>query len=201
MTAQNRKAIVNQSSAATALTEIYNSETELAVWQRQPDPKISAYAASLVDSQSSFRGLSARLELNEIESYLSNKLPLGPGRQEMIDDLLLVSDMFSCLFELEVIGMRLVKLEKSMCPKLHCDQVPCRLLLSYCGAGTEYSLLPKSALHSQSDQAQLHNLPLFAVALLKGQTWDEANEHGLLHRSPTSDEVYPRLILSLDFAS
>ncbi|GDY26635.1 hypothetical protein AHAT_25250 [Agarivorans sp. Toyoura001] len=193
--------VVNTGATAQALTEIYSSQTELAVWQRQPDPQIAEYAASLVDEQSTFRGISARLNTNEVASYISEKLPPGTGRQAMIDDLVLVCDMFSCLFELDVIGMRLVKLEQTMCPKLHCDQVPCRLLLSYLGAGTQYSVLPKSRLAEQPSQPPLQDLPLFAVALLKGQAWDEESEHGLMHRSPTSDEVYPRLLLSVDFAS
>ncbi len=200
MTPAQNQTIVHSGATAQVLTHIYDTQTELAVWQRDSDPELERYALSVVNSERPFRGINASLHIDEIASYINEKLPQGQGRQAMINDLLLLCDMFSCLFELDYIGMRLVKLEQTMCPKLHCDKVPCRLLLSYLGAATQYSVLPQSKLAEQSTQPPLDSIPLHAVALLKGQAWDETNQHGLLHRSPVSEEVYPRLMLSLDFA-
>ncbi|WP_432454670.1 MULTISPECIES: DUF1826 domain-containing protein [unclassified Agarivorans] len=202
MNAQISDTLTSKANTPEVLTEIYDSKRELTVWLRDTDSDILDYAQTLVASHSMFRGITARLSVGEVSDYMSQKLPAGPGRAALIEDLVLICDMFSCLFELEHIGLRLVKLEQSMCPKFHCDQVPCRLLVSYLGAGTEYrDLASRNGSSSPTEAPAVHNIPLFAVALLKGQGWEDDSEHGLFHRSPTSNELYPRLLLSLDFAS
>jgi hypothetical protein len=42
------------------------------------------------------------------------------------------------LFDLENVGVRLNVLAKTLCPRFHADKVPCRLITTYAGKGTEW---------------------------------------------------------------
>ena len=106
---------------------------------------------------------------------------------------------------LEHVGLRLAVLNTAMCPKFHVDRVPCRLICTYAGAGTQW--------HAPEDVERLGNgrvatrpeaagkqLKLGDVALLKGEAWDGNEGRGLVHRSPAATKNTPRLVLTLDMA-
>ncbi len=122
--------------------------------------------------------------------------------------------MFSCLFELQNIGLRLTPLTNSMCPRFHVDRVPCRLITTYVGTGTEWlphELVDRSKLgigsNGRSDAESglytspnaIQQLKHSDVALLKGESWDGNEGAGLVHRSPTVETGKPRLLFTLDF--
>ena len=42
------------------------------------------------------------------------------------------------MFELKKVWLRMVISTKATCPRFHVDQIPCRLLITFCGKATEW---------------------------------------------------------------
>lgn len=123
----------------------------------------------------------------------------------VVKEIAVAVEVLGCLLDCSAVGVRLAAQGRPMCPRFHVDQVPCRLLLTFSGPGTEWI---------ESDDVDfgiLHNLAVDEVpikdgrvvqqvdtatwSLLKGGAWDAGFE-GVVHRSPSSSEF--RLLLSLD---
>ncbi|BFM11222.1 DUF1826 domain-containing protein [Simiduia litorea] len=187
-----------------ALTEIYRSDVNIAIWQRDLNTSIAHYAQYLMAVSPHWRTRFIQ-QPEKVAQQLGKELPLATSRQAFIDDVAVVVEMFSCLFELEQVGFRMAVLRTAMCPKFHVDQVPCRLISTYAGAGTQWH---KPEQMHRSSQASLNprvnigheNLRVGDVALLKGETWEGNSGRGLVHRSPPASDTEPRLVLTLDFA-
>jgi len=103
------------------------------------------------------------------------------------------------------VGVRLLTLNKPMCPRFHVDQIPCRLLITLSGGGTEWIANEDVDWKLFDDRTNL-DAPLkekkkvkqFKAgewSLLKGGTW-QSQFNGVVHRSPNVNES--RLMLSLD---
>ena len=121
------------------------------------------------------------------------------------DDVAALVDMFGCLFDTELVDLRLRTLNSAMCPKFHFDRVPCRLVMTYNGSGTQW--LPNQCIAIEDGRLicdvdnhseNIRTLREGEVALLKGSMW-AGNEHTpLVHRSPQVESSQPRLLLTLD---
>ena len=122
--------------------------------------------------------------------------------------------MFCCLFGIQEAGLRFTVLNRAMCPRFHVDVVPCRLVTTYQGAGTQWlphHLVDRSKLgmgnNGRSDEQSglfaapndIQNLTSGDVALLKGERWLENEGGGLVHRSPNLPTGMHRLLTRLDF--
>lgn len=132
----------------------------------------------------------------------------------LVEDIVNVVSMFSCLFELESIGFRLSALNKAMCPKFHVDRIPARLVTTFGGIGTEWLAhecvnrnmlgLGSKGLEDNESGIYLHDtdiqhLDTGDVAILKGELWEGNEQAGLVHRSPAVKEGETRLLLTLGF--
>ncbi|KOO58623.1 hypothetical protein WH43_08600 [Rheinheimera sp. KL1] len=173
-----------QSQSAEVLTQIFEPDVNLAIWQRDSNDLISAYAQSLSD----FQALQFVAEPKELTSILEQRLPEAEGKTNFIADLELLSQMLACLMDCTAVGFRLKRLEKAMCPRFHTDHVALRLLVTYSGAGTEWQ--------SEASALQHQQIGAEDVALLKGSAWNDSKESAIWHRSPQTTQ--PRLLLSLD---
>ena len=103
------------------------------------------------------------------------------------------------------VGVRLATLRSPMCPLFHIDQIPCRLLITLCGEGTEwisnedvdwdifFDTSNKNVPIKHS--GEINKIKAGQWSLLKGAIWNN-NYQGLVHRSPHEEQ--PRLLLSLD---
>lgn len=188
----------------SALAEIYQPDVTLAVWQRQLSTNITRYAKQLIDVSANWQTRFIQ-QPDRVATHLERELPLADTRQAFIDDVALVVDMFSCLFELDNVGIRMAVLRTAMCPKFHVDRVPCRLICTYAGEGTQWyppqnvERLDNGRLKPKLD-SNPKSLRLGDVALLKGESWEGNEGNGLVHRSPPAIESTPRLVLTLDFA-
>lgn len=188
----------------SALADIYQRDVSLAIWRRKLDSNVAAYAASLLGKTPRFQTRFIRAPSTIVEQ-LDRELPFHKYRHSFMEDVALVVDMFSCLFELDAVGLRMAVLNTAMCPKFHVDRVPCRLICTYAGTGTEW--LSHSQVQRFEDRS-LIPLPgtepnlLYAgdVALLKGEAWEGNEGRGLVHRSPSATDKTRRLVLTLDFA-
>ncbi|MYE86032.1 MAG: DUF1826 domain-containing protein [Gammaproteobacteria bacterium] len=115
------------------------------------------------------------------------------------------SGMLSELLGCERVGIRVTTLRGPMCPRFHADQVPCRMLVTIRGPGTEWipsddvnrALL--ASRHTDAppirDGGDIKHLATGNWSLLKGGAWD-GQFGGVVHRSPHG--AGERLLLSLD---
>ena len=123
----------------------------------------------------------------------------------LLDQIAEASEMLGELLDCERVGVRLETVGAPMCPRFHVDHVPCRMLITLSGTGTEW--IP----HSDVDWAgfadletmeppvhanrQIQRLATGNWSLLKGGAWQD-HFSGVVHRSPHG--VGKRLLLSLD---
>jgi hypothetical protein len=129
-------------------------------------------------------------------------------------DVARLTAAFCDLFETERVGLRLRTLDKPMCPRFHVDHVPCRLVCTYGGMGTQWlpdvhvdrtklgpgsNGLPDEESGLILDPSTISTMPAYAVGLMKGAKWEGHEERGLVHRSPRLTSAEPRrLLLTLD---
>ena len=123
----------------------------------------------------------------------------------MLDQIAEASEMLGALVDCKRVGVRLETLSAPMCPRFHVDHVPCRMLITLSGVGTEwipnsdvdwavFSDLETTAPPVQANR-QIQQLATGHWSLLKGGAWSDCF-CGVVHRSPHA--VGERLLLSLD---
>lgn len=194
------------------LTKIYQPEVHLACWQRDLDDACLDYVQWLTERG---RLLPIRLitKPKELLKQLKQDLPDHPNRDAFLSDVILLADMFACLFDMEEVGLRLSLLKQAMCPRFHVDRIGARMVCTYIGEGTEWladEWVDRSKLGRGSNGLPDHQSGLYPnhvephqastgdVIIMKGDTWPEHEGRGVIHRSPQCSEEKPRLFLSLD---
>ncbi|WP_373089678.1 DUF1826 domain-containing protein [Zhongshania sp.] len=199
------------STTAECLADIYQADVNLAVWQRQLSSSVKKNCLSLLADRH-FTGCRLVLAADKV-ARLDDAMPELLRYPDLRRDIQLLADMFLTLFGLERIGLRLTPLKDGMCPKFHVDRVPCRLITTYVGGGTEW--LPHHEVNRSklgvgskgvndsesgvvSSEASIQALASGDVALFKGEMWAGNEGAGLVHRSPAT-VPNNRLLLTLDF--
>ena len=126
-------------------------------------------------------------------------------RSGLIDQVAEASEMLGELVDCKRVGVRLETLSAPMCPRFHADHIPCRLLITLSGAGTEwipnsdvdwdvFADLGTAAPPVKADR-HIRQMATGQWSLLKGGAWTDGF-NGVVHRSPHG--VGDRLLLSLD---
>ena len=126
-------------------------------------------------------------------------------RSGLVDQVTEAGEMLGELVNCKGVGVRLETLSAPMCPRFHADHIPCRLLITLSGAGTEwipngdvdwtvFADLGTAAPPVQAGR-QIQQLATGHWSLLKGGAWADGF-NGVVHRSPHG--VGERLLLSLD---
>ena len=195
------------------LGDIYQEDTNMAIWKRELDNAIQKAANIIIDTNSSLE-ISRVVSPNDTYAEIKNALGFSENVSIISKDVANLVGMFCTLFDLKQVGLRLAVLDRAMCPRFHVDRVPCRLLTTYLGVATEW--LP----HHNADRSRLgignqgkpdeesgimnsdkdiKYLNQGDVALLKGEAWEGNEGSGLIHRSPTLDSNSRRLLLTIDF--
>ncbi|MDJ0892649.1 MAG: DUF1826 domain-containing protein [Gammaproteobacteria bacterium] len=181
------------------LVEIFDPGMQVCAWRREIDPAIEAYLS----------GLHQTGELQVIETLSPaaqprlERLPDGPGRTSLIDDLSLLSEVVCELLGCSEIGLRLTRLGRAMCPGWHVDHVGIRLVCTYQGPGTQWldeQDVDRSDLHSgrREDDAFVQATP-GEIVLLKGALWQGNDAFGAVHRSPElAPDAALRALVTLD---
>ncbi|MBD1577823.1 MULTISPECIES: DUF1826 domain-containing protein [Vibrio] len=199
---------------AQILSQIYQPENNISIWQRKVSHDLEASIQAHL-----LQGLTVNIKKtvtpDSVKADIFPSLEDWECRDELIADISILVAMFCCLFELRHVGLRLATLDRAMCPRFHVDNVPCRLVTTYSGVGTQWLAhhevnrkrlgagnqgLPdhQSGLYPDSDSIQ--QLRMGDVALLKGEMWLGNEDSGLVHRSPELTAIdKTRLFLSLDF--
>lgn len=195
------------------LTRLYDENINLAVYKRDVTAEISSYVETFLKCEDTF-SLVQVVELDEIQDKLNALLPDYNFKESFVSDLYNICDMFAVLFDLKEVGLRLSILEHAMCPRFHVDHIPCRLLTTYGGVGTEWLSednldrnklgrgskgMPDDASGIYTDVKLINKVGSWDIALLKGEAWINNAGKGIVHRSPEISKTSPRLLLSLDF--
>jgi len=194
------------------LTDIYNDECNIAIWQRHLDFPFLASLTTFVKNGGKLTA-ARQLSSDSAEAYirtLADDQPFAPQLHAYIAELV---DMFICLFEAKTVGFRLSTLDKAMCPRFHVDRVPCRLVTTFVGPGSqwlEHNNTDREMLGHKSGALTDDNSGLYRtaqdiqtletgdVAILKGELWHGNENAGILHRSPPVSSSQPRIVMTLD---
>lgn len=193
------------------LGDIFATHTSVAIWTRAKQQAVSQYFAKAYTSLE--LGINGVFEINTLRVELTKLLPAYNGRDAAVDDIYLLSDMLTCLFNCDAVGLRMVALNKAMCPSFHIDNIPVRLVSTYLGSGTEW--LPLEALSDQASKqntepclktafgkyyqaSAIQQMQSFDVALLKGKAWQDHEHLGAVHRSCHLAKDEKRVLLTLD---
>ncbi|MDO9311930.1 MAG: DUF1826 domain-containing protein [Nitrosomonas sp.] len=192
--------------APEVLAQIYDTQINMCILQRSIAPDVRMYAAYLQQEYVDFQ-LIRRVNIPSVVDVLMGSLPAHSMRVSFIEDVAMAVDMFSCLFDLDHAGLRLLVLNKTMCPRFHVDKVPCRLVTTYAGKGTEWlnreGIIDRSALGASKESMVEHDIVQHLsegdIALLKGDGWEGNEGFGVIHRSPSLNDNETRLLLTFDF--
>ena len=200
---------------AEVLAGIYQEEINIAIWKRELIPNIS-HSAKFVLTKNPNLKLSVTASPKNVSKILEEAIGIEDDAIALIIDVKDIVDIFCCLFDVNQVGLRLVSLNHAMCPRFHVDNVPCRLLTTYCGNGTEWlnhDCVNREKLGPRSNgvpddrsglfknNSDIQELCVGEIALLKGESWAGNESAGLVHRSPGLKTNESRLLLSVDFIS
>ena len=199
---------------AAILSAIYEEEVNIATWHRTLPKALHNSMVGLLDQAPTLKLI---LTTTPQRAHANVRAALPETYSgSLAEDIAELVDMFCFLFDLKRAGLRLVTLSEAMCPRFHVDKIPCRLITTYIGQGTEWldhKAVDRSKLGAKGqglsdDQIGVygHRDDILAlnsgdVALLKGETWDGNENGGLVHRSPRLTDGDRRLLLTLDFGS
>ena len=194
---------------AEVLSSVYNEEVNLSVWKRSfsAEESLTLRNVLTVENNISVRTITSVDKVNELIK------DQGKGLSELswfCDDITMLVDMYCYLFDVKEVGIRLQRLSHAMCPKFHVDKLPCRLVTTYQGPSTQW-LNNEDVTRTHQDvkgqprqqlrfpeNANINELSVGDVALLKGDGWYGNEIGGVVHRSPSVEGTHPRLFLSLD---
>lgn len=203
---------MKEGSSPAILSDIYSSENNLVIWRRDLPTGLVNYLSQVMANDSPIKFESA-VSPDSVIDVLKGKFPIRERSHELVEDIQQLVDMFCCLFDAERVGMRLTVLERAMCPKFHVDKIPCRLVTTYQGQGTEWLAhrdadrtklgmgskgLPDDESGIYQQASQINQLTLGDVAVMKGEGWEGNENAGLIHRSPSVAANERRLLLTLD---
>ncbi len=203
------------------LARIYEDAVSIAIWQRHLQQDLQGYLNELMQKSKTIA-----LKLSGSPEQLMEEIqhvfpPAIISEQDscisaaaFYGDIHQVLEMFSCLFDAKVIGLRINTLEHAMCPRFHTDNVAIRLITTYYGVATEW--LPHklanrtalgTALASQintpgaitTSEQHIQRMTAGDVALFKGELWAGNEGRGIIHRSPALSVEQPkRLVMTCD---
>lgn len=208
------------------LSDIFSPEHSVVVWQRddsfsQVKQLVSRYFASVFSDIG--LGIREVFPVESLKEALAEVLPdvsdndttaNDEGKKAAIDDIYLLSDMLTCLFNCDTVGLRLAPLSSAMCPSFHTDNIPVRLVCTYLGPGTQW--LPQEAIRRRAvgagkqdkadnshssmlyDEKHVQQMAMFDAGLLKGRAWENQEAMAAVHRSCALAADQQRVLLTLD---
>lgn len=181
------------------LARIFEPSVQVCSWRRTIDPQISTYLDGIVGLEK-LRVMETLSQSNQVKL---TDFPSSAGRQALLDDITLLSEILRELVDCPSVGFRCTRIEHAMCPRWHIDRVPLRLLCTYEGPGTEWLEDQGVDRHdlssSKTVQSPCQRASIGELVLLKGALWQDNDGMGAIHRSPaiTSNEKR-RTLVTLD---
>lgn len=200
-------------SEKAVLSKIYDNDTNITILERKLDNHVTNSAENILKNNSELN-FSKVVNYNNVEEILHSNFSSETDFQPLFQDISKVIMMFSNLFDVKNVWLRLDAIDGPMCPRFHVDNVKCRLVSTYFGPGTEWlpnNLVKRDKLghgnNGESDedsglflkQTDIRQLEVGDLGLLKGESWKNNQGHGLVHRSPQKTDDYKRLYMTIDF--
>lgn len=197
----------------SVLANIYQNAYSIVIWQRSLPSKLKLDVETIVSSDKPIQ-ISQTITLQNCQSDLKEALQDFKNTQTLIEDITQLINLYFSLFELKQARLKLTTLDQVMCPRFHVDNVPCRLVTTYLGSGTQWlphdsvdrsklgkgsKGLPDELSGIYRNAEDIQQLTNGDVALLKGALWENSEHISLVHRSPTPRPGETRLFLTLDF--
>jgi hypothetical protein len=195
------------------LTDIYQEDVNIAVWQNTLSPQI-LHDINLLMLSTERLNIKFTAAPDDVEQALQDCADVLQDKPTLYNHIALLTDMFCTLFDLKRVGVRLAILDNAMCPKFHVDKVPCRLITTLYGVATEWlpnDKVDRSKLGAGSlglpdeisgiikGKQDIEKMTAGDVILLKGEGWYNNENNGAVHRSPALSINDRRLLLTLDF--
>ncbi|MBU2878380.1 DUF1826 domain-containing protein [Aliiglaciecola lipolytica] len=195
------------------MTDIYAQDVNIAIWKRCLSEAVITDVENLLDTATSLN-TSAFIRAKDIKGDICDGLKSTEIGNAFLDCTTELVDIFCTLFELDEVGLRLRLIDSPMCPRFHVDRVPCRLVTTFAGPGTqwlEHNKVERDKLGHGSKgledevsglfrhQADIQTIETGDVALLKGEAWIGNQSAGIVHRSPPYNGGQKRLLMTLDF--
>jgi len=171
-----------------------------AIWRRQPAADFQNWVNDLHPSvlpqgRVVLRPAAARSMMTELCEI--SRTPSCPHRDQLIDDVAALADIFANLMQAPYLRLRLTAVDSNACRKFHIDAISGRLVCTYRGTGTQYGIS-----RNERDPSRIFTVSTGDPILLRGTLWPEKPASGLLHRSPPIEgSGETRLVLVLDAIS
>ncbi len=168
-----------------------------ALWRRQPAVGFQNWISGL--SPDNLPEGRIVLRCDAVRSVITelcdiSQTPAGPHREQLIDDVAALADIFSDVMQTTYLRLRLDVVTSNACRKFHIDAIKGRMICTYRGTGTQYGISTNG-----DDPSRVFTVPTGAPILLRGTLWPEKPASGLLHRSPLIEGTgETRLVLVLD---
>jgi len=162
------------SSDENVLFEIFRPDVALAIWLRPQPANWKAGIGPLLQ-QVPF-GAVGRGSPEDALDQIVPELPV-PAPAALLSDMLLLGRFFATITQQSEIRANLAGVNDDSCRRFHCDSVRLRLLCTYHGPGTQFTMCGPQC-------RAPHQIPACAVALVKGRAHPAALGDACLHRSP-----------------
>lgn len=180
------------SADEAVLLEILRPEVALALWLR-PEPAGWRRLTEPLLAAAPFRAACEDAPDAAVDGVLA---ALGqPVPMEIAADMARLARVFAAMTGHDRVRIRLDGVTHDSCRRFHIDAVGLRLLCTYRGAGTQWTMCGPEC-------RAPHQAPACAVALLKGSRHAPPPPEGCLHRSPPvshlPEEKRARLLLCID---
>ena len=114
------------------LADIYKDNINITIWQRTLSSQLKKAINNLL-AQNYKLNTSISVKPKNAFQSMQNEFCHIENTDCLSKDIAKLVDMFSFLFELKRVGLRLAVLDRPMCPRFHVDRVPCRLVITYQG--------------------------------------------------------------------
>jgi len=203
----------SQGTHLEVLTDIYQENTNIAIWQRSLTDRLIQAADKILETQPN---LEESMLIGPQNAFEQAYRVLGKSdyAELLAKDIAKLVAIFCGLFDLKHAALRITALDRAMCPRFHVDRVPCRMITTYQGVATEWlpqHLADRSKLgtgnRGKPDElsglfectSDVRQMSFGDVALLKGELWENNEGAGLIHRSPQLIGNTRRLLLTIDF--
>lgn len=195
------------------LSKIFKEEINILIWQRIINDKLLKAGEYILDRHPEL-AISEVVKPEEIERILIKEIDSSHEVACISKDISKIVKIFCTLFNVNSVWLRLDAIDKPMCPRFHADYLKCRLVSTYIGPATQWiphDLVNHSKLGSgnkgKSDKesglflkdADIKQLNIADIGLLKGEAWEGNQGGGIVHRSPHSEDSKQRLYMTIDF--
>lgn len=195
--------VIVSGSDAKILSRVSNPATTLAIWRRRLDGRLTDVARLIAQEALE---LVTRLDpfCEEACRRFRQETTSATGRScaPLNDDLLELSRLYAKASQSRTVQIRLEAVRDDGCRRFHLDNVAMRLIVTYCGPGTQW-VSPAFATSARDQQMAyedpLNSLMAGDVAIFRGKK--SGVDNLVLHRSPPlKDYDAARLVAVIDSA-